>query len=164
VSSRTIGRLVAAALPVAFAVGVAPAAFAGQHNTECSASYDGDKMAAHAWTGKEYGHTVGGESAGIDSWATCDASVPWDADNIIDIYKNGRVYKYESGSWTICIDPAGVWRGYGGSENYGWSRDLDTQGTCNWGNRSIKVEHLAKGQWGDGTIKSVTSLLTDSPW
>jgi hypothetical protein len=63
----------------------------------------------------------------------------------------------------MCAIYVGGWRGTFTKFNYTWHFDLDSvSGKCGWATQPIKVRHIAKGEWSDGTIKSVTVYVTTS--
>ncbi|MGO4257656.1 hypothetical protein [Marmoricola sp. RAF53] len=150
------------------AMSAAPAHAADE--TSCSGSYQGDKMAAKAYTSRST-HIIGGVGAGIDSYVlgvpiTCDVSNSEDADNIVDTYLQGTIYAYDSNAraYTYCMGLTPGWRGYWSTANQYWSTDMDLNPAnfCGWKTKPIKVRTIAKGQWKDGTIKTATTYVTDS--
>lgn len=161
---KTLTRLTAlATATAAFGVlGTVPAYAATQQS--CSSGYMNDKVAGKAYTTKS-SHVVGGETAGIDDFmVVCDVDAWQDADNIVDLYSAGQVYKYASGSYTSCFIYTGTWAGWWVG-NMGWYIDLDSSlinNRCGWNTGPIKVRNTAKGEWKDGTIKSVATIVTDS--
>lgn len=154
--------VVAMAASVSLVLGAASAHAAGR--TTCSSGYDGDRMAGYTYTNKS-SHVVGGNTAAIDSGIqyTCDVSIPWDADNIVDTYQAGYIYKYDINSYSLCHINVGRWRGYWSSSNMLWAKDLDQiSGKCGWGRGPIKVKTTSKGEWSDGTIKTLNTIVTDT--
>lgn len=153
-STAVVAALIGIASPV-------PGANA-ESRTHCSSAYLADKVVGFAKTAKS-SRIVSGSTGAIDDWTSCDLNSMWDADNVIDTYKGGVVYKYASGSYSQCIVKVGGWRGYWSTSNYTWSLDLDNfSGKCGWASNPIKVRHTAKAEWVDGTVKTINVYVTDS--
>ena len=153
-SIKRLAAVAAAVVGVTTVLGATPALAAQQ--TLCSSTYQGDRVAGKAFTDKG-DHTVGGDTQGIDGTSVvCETGSTHTADHWVDEYKSGLIYKRVGDEYTSCAISVGGWRGTFTQGKYTWHYDLDdVSGKCGWSSNSIKVRHIAKGEWSNGTIKSV---------
>ncbi|MER7606369.1 hypothetical protein [Nocardioides sp. NPDC127503] len=135
--------------------------------TTCSSGYYSDRVVSRAYTDKS-GHLVGAQIDGIDyaDHVNCVLGNTYPSEHIVDIYRSGGVYKYANGSYSLCYIVTGKWMGYFNGTRVTWGVDLDgshiSPSKCGWSYGPIKVRNYAKGQWDNGTVKTVTTIVTDS--
>lgn len=135
--------------------------------TTCSSGAYSDRVVGRAYTDKS-GHLVGAQVDGIDSGDSikCELSNLHPSEHIVDIYRSGGVYKYANGSYSLCYIVTGKWNGYFNGTRVTWGVDLDAShispSKCGWSYGPIKVRNYAKGEWDNGTVKTVTTIVTDS--